>query len=298
MNEPTDSPEDEHAEEEKHAETGQPENELPDNEDELDNEFDDDEEGFSLEQLGAAYARVAAMSESGDEAPADLDPAELLRSEPDPKPSENESAEEFIEEDPDSDEALAVAAQSSAELDASADQAATPEAIVEAALFVGHPDNLPLTPPRLASIMRGFSPEEVIDIIDQLNASYRAERQGIRIVEQDGGYRMVVAPEVESVRAAFTGKIRETRLNQSAVEVLSLVAYQPGITSARVTDLRGRDSGSLLNQMVRRRLVEVKREPGDGTDKLVSRFYPAERLLVLLGLETIDDLPHVEEANM
>ncbi|WP_051057989.1 SMC-Scp complex subunit ScpB [Rhodopirellula baltica] len=297
MNEPTDSPEDEHVQD-RHAENETPENELSENAGEIDNEFDDDEEGFSLEQLGAAYARVAAMSESGDETPADLDPAELLRSEPDPNPNENESAEDFIEEDPDSDEALAVAAQTSAESDASAEQAATPEAIVEAALFVGHPENLPLTPPRLASIMRGFSPEEVVEIIDKLNASYRAERQGMRIVEQDGGYRMVVAPDVESVRAAFTGKIRETRLNQSAVEVLSLVAYQPGITSARVTDLRGRDSGSLLNQMVRRRLVEVKREPGEGSDKLVSRFYPAERLLVLLGLETIDDLPHVEEANM
>jgi chromosome segregation and condensation protein ScpB len=287
MNEPSHPPEEE-----------QPENEPTENEVELENEFDDDEEGFSLEQLGAAYARVAAMSESGDETPADLDPAELLRAEPDPNASETDSAEERVDEDPDSDEALAVAAQSSAESDATADQAASPEAIVEAALFVGHPENLPLTPPRLASIMRGFSPEEVVEIIDQLNASYRAERQGMRIVEQDGGYRMVLAPEVENVRAAFTGKIRETRLNQAAVEVLSLVAYQPGITSARVTDLRGRDSGSLLNQMVRRRLVEVKREPDEGTDKLVSRFYPAERLLVLLGLETIEDLPHVEEANM
>ncbi|WDQ18791.1 SMC-Scp complex subunit ScpB [Rhodopirellula sp. P2] len=292
MNEPSDPPED------GSLEDGLPASEQAETAEALDNEFDDDEEGFSLEQLGAAYARVAAMSESGDDAPTDLDPAELLRAEPDPQPNNEESGEEFVEEDPDSDEALAVAAQSSAESDSTADQAATPEAIVEAALFVGHPENLPLTPPRLASIMRGFSPEEVVEIIEKLNASYRAERQGIRIVEQDGGYRMVVAPEVESVRAAFTGKVRETRLNQAAVEVLSLVAYQPGITSARVTDLRGRDSGSLLNQMVRRRLVEVKREPGEGTDKLVSRFYPGERLLVLLGLETIDDLPHVEEANM
>ncbi|PHQ35889.1 SMC-Scp complex subunit ScpB [Rhodopirellula bahusiensis] len=292
MNEPSNSPEEEQ------PVNDLPETDAPENEIELDNEFDDDEEGFSLEQLGAAYARVAAMSESGDDAPADLDPAELLRSEPEAKGGNDESGEDFVEEDPDSDEALAVAAQSSAESDSAADHAASPEAIVEAALFVGHPENLPLTPPRLASIMRGFSPEEVVEIIDNLNTSYRAERQGMRIVEQDGGYRMVLAPEVENVRAAFSGKIRETRLNQAAVEVLSLVAYQPGITSARVTDLRGRDSGSLLNQMVRRRLVEVKREPGEGTDKLVSRFYPAERLLVLLGLETIDDLPHVEEANM
>ncbi|MCC9657670.1 SMC-Scp complex subunit ScpB [Rhodopirellula halodulae] len=261
----------------------------------LSDELDDDEEGFSLEQLGAAYARVAAMSESGDDAPTDLDPAELLKADAS-EPSETTESDSDAEEDPDSDEALAVAAQNSAETEA--EHAATPEAIVEAALFVGHPENLPLTPPRLASIMRGFSPEEVVEIIDQLNASYRAERQGIRIVEQDGGYRMVLAPEVENVRAAFSGKIRETRLNQAAVEVLSLVAYQPGITSARVTDLRGRDSGSLLNQMVRRRLVEVKREPDEDTKKLVSRFYPAERLLVLLGLETIDDLPHVEEANL
>src|SRR6056297_333329 len=104
MNEPFDPPQDEQS---------QPGPSETDGE--INNEFDDDEEGFSLEQLGAAYARVAAMSESGDDAVAELDPADLLRSEADPKPNENDSAGAFIEEDPDSDEALAVAAQNSAE---------------------------------------------------------------------------------------------------------------------------------------------------------------------------------------
>jgi len=42
---------------------------------------------------------------------------------------------------------------------------------------------------------------------------------------------------VESIRHVFTGKVREeTRLNQASIEVLSLVAYQPGITAGECTD--------------------------------------------------------------
>jgi len=262
-------------------------------------DFEDDEEGFSLEELSAAYAGVAAgtgefqsTSESADVLTRD----DLAALSPEPVPSSDE-------EEIDSDEHAEAEWLDDPE---EVEVPPTPEVIVEAALFVGHPDNTPLTSTRLASIMRDVSPEEVEAIIERLNASYREERQGIRIAQDEMGYRMIVAPEVESVRLSFSGKIRETRLNQSAIEVLSLVAYQPGITVSEVTDRRGRESASLLNQMVRRRLVEMRREelpPDDKTKKakkpkLVSRYYPAERLLVLLGLESLDDLPHVEEANL
>ena len=171
-----------------------------------------------------------------------------------------------------------------------------PESIVEAALFVGHPESRSVSEQRLASLMRDVSPDEVIEIIDQLNASYKEHEQALRIVSDENGYRMTIAPAVEGVRRSFLGKVREARLSQAAIEVLALVAYQPGITSGLVQDQRGRESGAVLNQLVRRQLLEMRREkPAEGGRK-VPRYYPTERFLNLFGLEALDELPQVEES--
>lgn len=268
-------------------------------EDELFEDDEDDEEGFSLEELGAAYQHVVSRSESGEHDDL-LQTGEVLRR--DRLVAAQALSAEQAGSDPDSEPVPDDADAHDAEAGQEDTAVATPEAIIESALFVGQPNGQSITSARLASIMRDMQPEEVEAIIESLNRSYRQLRQGIRIAEDESGFRMVVAPEVESIRHVFTGKVRETRLAQPAVEVLALVAYQPGITAAECTDRRGRDSGPLLNQMVRRRLIEMKREPIEKSDakkpKMVSRYYPAERLLVLLGLDSLEDLPQVEETHL
>lgn len=240
-----------------------------------DDDFGDEEEqdfeGLSLDDLGAAYARAAAKH----------DPESFVVPEP-PQVSSNDGEQpaEADVDHPGSDEV---------------DEAVHPEGIIEAALFVGHPENKPLTASRLASLMRDVTEDEVIEMIDGLNQSYKAAGQAFRIVEDESGYRLTIAPAVEGIRQSFLGKVREARLSQSAVEVLSLVAYQPGVTAQTVQDQRGKDSGSLLNQLVRRRLLEMKRlAPPEGGRK-VPHYYPTERFLTLFGLETLEDLPQVDE---
>ena len=123
--------------------------------DELADEFTEDMDGLSMDDLGAAYARVAA--EHDPEAFAQ--PAEAA---PEDETAESDVADEEQQET-DQHEALV-----------------TPEAIVEAALFVGHPENKRFTEQRLASLMRDVSPEEVVQLIDQLNESYKEADQGLR----------------------------------------------------------------------------------------------------------------------
>jgi segregation and condensation protein B len=231
---------------------------------------EDEGEELSMEDLGAAYARAAAQHDPETFAHQD----DLASEETD----QQGVAEPEIE-------------------DASAeeDEVVTPEAIIEAALFVGHPENRAFTEQRLASLMRDVTPEEVIEIIDQLNASYREAEQALRIVNDEQGFRMTIAPAVEGVRRSFLGKVREARLSQSAIEVLALVAYQPGITSQLVQDQRGRESGPILTQLVRRQLLEMRREKTEDDARKIPHYYPTERFLNLFGLESLEDLPRVEE---
>ncbi|MEM9646024.1 MAG: SMC-Scp complex subunit ScpB, partial [Planctomycetota bacterium] len=161
--------------------------------------------------------------------------------------------------------------------------------------FVGHPRNEPITLERIASLMRDFTPDEVKQVIDDLNESYKESDQAFRVVPDEHGFKLTIAPEVEGIRRSFLGKVREARLNQDMVEVLSLVAYQPGIAGPKVEDQRGRPSTSLLNQLVRRRLLELRRQLSEETGKMVNCYFPTERFLTLFGLDSLDDLPQVEE---
>ncbi|GAA4471318.1 SMC-Scp complex subunit ScpB [Novipirellula rosea] len=231
----------------------------------------DDAEELSLDDLGAAYARAAAKHDPEAFAPSEEEEAA------------NESSADELE------------AAFEDEADAEEDELVTPEAIIEGALFIGHPENKLITEQRLAALMREVTPEEVVELIAKLNQSYRDADQALRIIRDDQGYRMTISPEVENVRRSFSGKIREAKLAQAAIEVLALVVYQPGISAQKVQDQRGRECGPLLNQLVRRQLLSIERKIPEEGGRAVPHYYPTERFLTLFELESLDDLPQVEE---
>lgn len=247
---------------------------------------DEDSEGISLEELGAAYAEAIAQAEVSDprlkRAPApgsDQDQSAIPDWGSDPRPptggDPNERAEAGLAEAED-------------------DLLPSPAAIVEAALFIGNPENRGLSEAELAALMRDVTPDDISRYVDQLNAGYQANGQALRIHRDEDGLRMGVAPDMEIVRRAFYGKIRESRLSQAAIEVLSLVAYQPGITAEKVQDQRGKESVSLLSQLVRRRLLEQRRVQKPGEKRATPVYFPTERFLQLFQIRSLEDLPHVE----
>ncbi len=227
---------------------------------------DDQWEGLSLEELGQAYAEVVARSDDSPARSNDVNDFPV--------------AEESIHDSSDKAELDAVPSLSS---------------IIEGALFIGHPDGRAIRDSELAALMRDVSVEDVAEEIDRLNELYKINHQAFEIIRDDLGIRLGVASDLETVRRAFYGKVREATLTQGAVEVLSLVAYQPGITGEKVQDQRGRDSASLLSQLVRRRLLEQRRTVNADGKKTVATYFPTERFLHLFGLESLTDLPQVEE---
>lgn len=231
------------------------------NEDEA--EFADD--GVSLEELSQSYANAIG---SDDTTPVATD-IELF----------DEDEAEDCEED---------------EL-ASDDTQVTPQSIVEAALFVGRPDNSAITAAELAKLMRGVNAAEVTNIVADLNSIYESTGRATRIVESPEGFCTELASDLEFVRERFYGRTREISLNQSAIDCLALIAYQPGITRDKLEHQRGQPSGGILNQLVRRQLIEMHRK-SDGKKK-APHYYPTDKLLELAGLVSLEDLPQVEDLD-
>lgn len=249
---------------------------------EADADEDLEDDSVSLEDLSRAYAHVtgaqsieAQATEIAD-APSGSAGAEAVEGEQEPGAILGESDSP---EDTRSEEALV-----------------SPRSILEAMLYVGKEDGTGYTASQLAKSMRGVNEKEVQDWINELNALYEQTGRAIRIVERSDGYRAELAEELEFIRERFYGQTREIALNQSAIDCLALIAYQPGISRDELEHQRGQPSGGVLNQLVRRQLVVIHRSE-EGKRK-VAHYHPTEKLLELAGLTSLEDLPQVEDLDM
>jgi len=170
----------------------------------------------------------------------------------------------------------------------------SPRTILEAMLFVGDRENKPLTPARAAELMRDVAVEEIPGLVEELNRSYAAEGAPYEIVGTGDGYRMTLRREYQSLGSRFYGKVREARLSQAAVDVLALVAYQQPITGEEINKLRGKPSNHLLTHLVRRGLLRIERPD---KKRRTPHYLTTDRFLTLFNLQTLDDLPHSEDAG-
>jgi segregation and condensation protein B len=167
-----------------------------------------------------------------------------------------------------------------------------PRSVLEALLFVGNQENVPLSPQEAAASVGGLTPRGIQEIIETLNAQYTQEGAAYTIVHEPAGFRLTLREEFERVRHRFYSRIREARLSRGAIEVLAIVAYRQPIRTEDVDALRGGKSGAILAQLVRRRLLTIER-PEDAPRRPLYRT--TDRFLSLYGLAGLEDLPCIEE---
>jgi segregation and condensation protein B len=167
-----------------------------------------------------------------------------------------------------------------------------PRTVVEAMLFVGRPDNGPLSARELAAAMRGVSPGEIEAAVGALNSTYDADGAPYWIEHSNGGYRLVLRDEFQRMRDKFYGRVKEARLSPAVLEVLSVLAYNQPATADHLSELRGAPSSAALSTLVRRRLVKLERAGEGGKSP---QYSTTERFLKLFGLESLEALPRAEE---
>ena len=224
-----------------------------------------DDHGLSLEQLSDSFARLLGQGdvpyESPDEPNEDADPARLFIDEP--------------SESVDVDENCLV----------------SPRSILEAILFVGHPQNQPITSRYIASLMRGVRAVEIDQLVKDLNAIYDEESCAYFIESLATGYCMRLRDEMEATRQRFYGRVKEARLSQAAINVLSVIAYQQPLTKKELGAVCDEKYSRMLAQLIRRGLVAAEKR-GTGTEGTVYRT--TARFLSMFGLESVDDLPQAQ----
>ncbi len=246
---------------------------------------DVDAEEFSLDKLSQAYARVlkgtsaAFNSVAGTQEPdTDLD-------------ADGET------EHPRAATAFSIVNEPTESTTATDDNAAcpiTPESIVESMLFVGTPPGVQLTAHMIAAVIRDVSPKEISKIVKHLNDRYAAEHAAYRIKTIDGGLKLELEESLLPFQQEFFGRNKSVKLSQAAVEVLAVVAYNQPVTRDQLDKLRGKPSGGILSQLVRRELLTqfISDKKSDS-----QQFVTTEKFLDFFHLAELTDLPQSHEVS-
>ena len=236
---------------------------------------DFDEEEFSLDQLSQAYADVLRTRSGG-------------------KPDESLDSTDEIDPEDASDDVEIETPTKTTDVDDNSGCPISPESIIESILFVGAPKDVKLNSRKVAAVLRDVSPKEVTKIVRELNAKYEKENAAYRIESDGGVFKMILDPKLVDFQQHFFGRNRQVRLSQAAIDVMAIVAYNQPVTREQVDKIRGRPSGSVLNQLTRRQLVFV--EPGE-TNSKIKYYSTTDRFLDLFQLEELADLPQSHDVS-
>lgn len=158
-------------------------------------------------------------------------------------------------------------------------------AALEAILFSA---GEPMEAERLAESL-GTETDEIHALAAQLSEYYRETGSGLQVLSLGESYQLTTnADFAEEIRAALEVK-RNTPLSNAAMEVLTIIAYNQPVTKGFVERVRGVDSGSVVNTLVERGLLEEA-----GRIEVPGRpvtYRTTAQFLRCFGLQSLADLP-------
>lgn len=145
----------------------------------------------------------------------------------------------------------------------------------------------------LVSSLPGVTREEVEAQVEKIRETIASSFGGFTLETVAGGMRLATRPEMDPHLRKFFSRRNETRLSIAALETLSIVAYRQPITSPEVAEIRGVNSSGVLRTLLERKLVRIAgRKNVVGSPFL---YRTTKDFLVHFGLESIQDLPELEE---
>jgi segregation and condensation protein B len=150
----------------------------------------------------------------------------------------------------------------------------------------------PVTPNLLAELLE-LPTDDVEALCHELAAGYEADHRGFVLARVAGGYRLQTHPDTAAWVERFAREGVSSRLSSAALETLAIVAYRQPVSRAQVAALRGVNVDGVVRLLVQRGyLTEVGHAPGPGQPIL---YGTTNAFLEKLGLDSLDDLPPVEE---
>ncbi|PYO41343.1 MAG: SMC-Scp complex subunit ScpB [Gemmatimonadetes bacterium] len=165
--------------------------------------------------------------------------------------------------------------------------------LVEAALFAAA---RPLAVEELLTLDPEAGAEAVQAALGEIREALARGEHGVELVAIGDGWQLLTRREyAEAIeRAQFA--LRPRRLSPAALETLAIIAYRQPVGRVEVDEIRGVDSGAVIDKLLERGLIEiVTRGEGLGRPLL---YGTTPQFLETLGLKDLEELPRLEELSV
>jgi segregation and condensation protein B len=175
----------------------------------------------------------------------------------------------------------------------SKDRPAVPDPLAPAVGALIFASDEPVHPKEIASALGGVEVAQVEEALTELDRLLEDRGLGLSLEHIAGGVRFATRPEFAPwVRVLFQERNR-TRLSFAALETLAIVAYRQPVTAPEIQAIRGKDPVAALKGLLDKKLVRCL-----GRKKVVGSpllYGTPKEFLVHFGLNTLEDLPSIEE---
>lgn len=159
--------------------------------------------------------------------------------------------------------------------------------IIESILFAAGRE---VTIKEIMTVLEAES-SDIISIVNEMKENYEKEDRGIQIINVDGAYQLCTKKKNYDYICQIFDKRAKLQLSQSAMETLSIIAYNPSITRAEIEAIRGVSSDGVIYKLLDYNLIAETGKldaPGRPTT-----FSTTNEFLKMFGLSSLKDLPEL-----
>ncbi len=150
----------------------------------------------------------------------------------------------------------------------------------------------PLTSKQVAKSLQATS-EAVIEAMAALARRYDQPDSGIRLLQHEGEYQLVTAPEHAPLVEQFFHADLSGELTKPALETLTIIAYRGPISKPELELIRGVNCSLILRNLSMRGLVQRQAGPA-GDDEISAVYTVSPEFLQFLGMTSVKELPEYD----
>lgn len=133
--------------------------------------------------------------------------------------------------------------------------------------------------------------DEIISIIEIMKNEYSNENRGIEIIKVNDAYQLCAKKENYEYIYPIFDKRSKPNLSPAALEVVSIIAYNPKITRAEIEAIRGVSSDGSIYKLLEYELIqEAGRKDAPGRPTM---YETSSKFLKMFGLTSLDELPEL-----
>ena len=139
-------------------------------------------------------------------------------------------------------------------------------------------------------------PEEIINKIEELKNEYNEANRGIEIIKCKDSYQMSTRKEFYEYVEPIFNKKSKPNLSNAALEIVSIIAYNPNVTRAEIETIRGVNCDGTIYKLLEYNLIEESGKldaPGKPTT-----YVTTNKFLKMFGLSNLEELPELPKYKL